>query len=58
MRGISIQWHVETNQDQCLLRDFLRKEKQISRLALTDLKKNGKLLVNGAEVTVRAYQSW
>lgn len=57
MRGITLQWHVETNQHQCLLRDFLRKEKQISRLALTDIKKNGKLLVNGAEVTVRSVVS-
>lgn len=54
MSGITVRWQVETSQQQCLLRDFLRKEKQISRLALTDIKKHGKLLVNGAEVTVRA----
>lgn len=54
MRGITLKWQVEKNQHECLLRDFLRKEKQISRLALTDIKKYGKLLVNGAEVTVRA----
>lgn len=57
MSGIILRWQVEKNQHQCLLRDFLRKEKQISRLALTDIKKHGKLLVNGAEVTVRAVVS-
>lgn len=58
MRGITIKWQVEKNQHKCLLRDFLRKEKQISRLALTDIKKYGKLLVNGVEVTVRAVVSF
>jgi 23S rRNA pseudouridine1911/1915/1917 synthase len=58
MRGITIKWQVEKNQHNWLLRDFLRKEKQISRLALTDIKKYGKLMVNGIEVTVRAVVSF
>ena len=54
MRNVKFHWKVEARHDQCFLREFLRGEKEISRLALTQIKHDGKLLVNGEEVTVRA----
>ncbi len=54
MQNIIFQWQVEENYHHCLLRDFLRCEKEISRLALSQIKNAGQLLVNGESVTVRA----
>jgi 23S rRNA pseudouridine1911/1915/1917 synthase len=53
MQGITLQWHVPETYHNSLLRDFLRKEKDLSRQGLTDIKRSGTLLVNGKGVTVR-----
>lgn len=49
----SLNWAVTEEEDNCLLREFL-KNKDISKSALTDIKfKGGKIAVNHQEVTVR-----
>lgn len=48
-----IEWQIDKDNDQILLRDFLYKN-NISKRALTDIKyRGGKILVNNLEVTVR-----
>lgn len=54
MSSITFQWQVPNHYHQQLLRSFLRDEKEISRQALTDIKKAGAILINGEKVTVRA----
>lgn len=54
IKSVSLHWNIEANFDNCLLREFLRQEKEISRQALTDIKNRGQLLLNGEIVTVRA----
>ncbi|OIJ18509.1 RNA pseudouridine synthase [Anaerobacillus alkalidiazotrophicus] len=54
MHGIILRWKVENKDHHCLLRDYLRNVKEISRQALTAVKQHGELRVNDEEVTVRA----
>jgi 23S rRNA pseudouridine1911/1915/1917 synthase len=50
----TIQWKVDSNWDNQLLRLFLREYCHISKRALADIKFNGgRILLNGKEVTVR-----
>lgn len=50
-----LKWIVQKEHENLLLRDYLRDIRGISRRLLTAIKyKGGKLLVNAAEVTVRA----
>ncbi|WLD94930.1 RluA family pseudouridine synthase [Alkalihalobacillus sp. AL-G] len=54
MKPFQITWKVEESLEGQLLREFLLKEKAISRQALTDIKFNGgSIYVNGQPVTVR-----
>ena len=49
----SLSWMIREEDDNRLLREFL-KQKNISKSALTDIKfKGGKITVNQVEVTVR-----
>lgn len=58
MTPFSVEWVARKQHDGMLLRDFLRKEKQISKKALADIKfAGGFLFVNKKEVTVRAVLS-
>ncbi|MCT8140382.1 RluA family pseudouridine synthase [Anaerobacillus sp. CMMVII] len=54
MQGITLQWIVQKTFHNCLLRDYLRVEKNFSRQGLTEVKRNGSLLVNDVPVTVRS----
>jgi 23S rRNA pseudouridine1911/1915/1917 synthase len=54
MEGFSFEWKIKREHEGILLRDFLLKEVNVSRRALTDLKfHGGKITVNGKEQTVR-----
>ncbi|TLS37791.1 RluA family pseudouridine synthase [Pseudalkalibacillus caeni] len=54
MERFSIHWTIDSNHSGMVLRDFLIREKQVSRSALTDIKfSGGALLVNNKAVTVR-----
>lgn len=55
MQGITLSWKVKKENHHWLLRDYLRSEMEISRQALTVIKKEGQLLINNENVTVRAY---
>lgn len=47
-----LSWRVNDNEHRQVLREFLR-DKEISRLALTEIKYEGRICVNGEEVNVR-----
>ncbi|WP_078555157.1 RluA family pseudouridine synthase [Bacillus alkalicellulosilyticus] len=52
--SVKIEWTVSAKENGMLLREFLRKEKMISKVALAAVKFNGgQILVNGQETTVR-----
>lgn len=53
MKTVSFHWSVGGDYQDELLRDFLRKEKKLSRQVITDIKQYGQLLVNKENVTVR-----
>lgn len=54
MNEIKLEWRVSPDEDGMLLREFLLKEKGISRRALTAIKfEGGQILVNNFPVTVR-----
>lgn len=51
--NFELQWTINENHEGRMIKEFL-KEKEISRIALTDIKfKGGKILVNNTEVNVR-----
>lgn len=54
MNHFKIQWKIDGNYEGMLIREFLLKEKGISKRALTDIKfYGGDILLNGNHVTVR-----
>ncbi|WP_458414293.1 RluA family pseudouridine synthase [Schinkia sp. CFF1] len=54
MRTFTLQWKIEKKYDGMLIREFLLKEKGISKRALVDIKfQGGDILLNGEHVTVR-----
>ncbi|HHW39042.1 MAG TPA: RluA family pseudouridine synthase [Bacillales bacterium] len=54
MNYLKIQWKIDKKYDGMLIREFLLKEKGISKRALVDIKfYGGDILLNGSHVTVR-----
>lgn len=54
MNSFKLQWKIDKKYDGMLIREFLLKEKGISKRALVDIKfQGGDILLNGKHVTVR-----
>lgn len=54
MKHLEIRWKIDSKYDGMLIREFLQKEKGISKRALIDIKfYGGDILLNGSHVTVR-----